>query len=319
MLFFVVMLLSAGARPERKSKVLDPDFQYDLPSSAVLHENLNLEEPSNPAICNQCTKQSTQSSKPESAMALSASSLPIAIDDTALSTLSFDQQVQLLKLQKDKLELELKALTTSRQECPSDNTPADPSLQDAAEPTKPQCNKRNIDWPQDFAPSIQGEYDKIELPEFVSGFLIMIKSYDKASKDPMLAHLELLTIKAISYSWVSIHTFHKFITKQVERRCLDWQDFKSIQDQATTYFRHSDLWTLRQRTAEGARLSSNAASSGNHSQAVTPSVTKACRAWNYTGADAYKEHHRCRVCKAHHPMLHCAKRCTPIPSQWQLF
>ena len=66
--------------------------------------------------------------------------------------------------------------------------------------TKPQRNKRNIDWPQDFVPSIQGEYDKIELPEFISGFLIMIKSYDTASKDAMLAHLELLTIKAISYS-----------------------------------------------------------------------------------------------------------------------
>ena len=94
MLFFVAMLLSAGARPECKSKkVLDPDFQYDLPSSAVLHDNLNLEEPNNPAMYNQCTKQSTQSSKPESATALSASSLPIAIDNTALSTLSFDQQV----------------------------------------------------------------------------------------------------------------------------------------------------------------------------------------------------------------------------------
>ena len=94
---------------------------------------------------------------------------------------------------------------------------ADPSLQDAAETTKPQRNKHNIDWPQDFVPSIQGEYDKIELPEFISGFLIMIKSYDTASKDAMLAHLELLTIKAISYSWVGVRAFHKFITKQVKQ------------------------------------------------------------------------------------------------------
>ena len=139
----------------------------------------------------------------------------------------------------------------------------------------------------------------------------------------VVAHLELLTIKAISYLWVSVCAFHKFIAKQVEQRPLDWQDFKSIQDQATTFFRHSDLRTSRQCTAEGAGLSSNAASFGNHSQAVTPSVTKACRAWNYTGvcdcdqdADAYKKHHhRCRVCKADHPMLHYAKRRTPIPSQ----
>ena len=113
--------------------------------------------------------------------------------------------------------MELKVLIISRQERHPDNTLADPALQNASETTKPRRNKFNIDWPQDFVPSIQGKYDKIELPEFVSGFLIMIKSYDTASKDAMLAHLELLTIKAISYSWVSVRAFHKFIAKQVEQ------------------------------------------------------------------------------------------------------
>ena len=51
-------------------------------------------------------------------MVLAASSSPITIDYTASSTLSFDQQLQLLKLQKDKLELELNVLTISSQECP---------------------------------------------------------------------------------------------------------------------------------------------------------------------------------------------------------
>ena len=31
----------------------------------------------------------------------------------------------------------------------------------------------------------------------------------------MLAHLELLTIKAISYSWVIFRTFHKFIANML--------------------------------------------------------------------------------------------------------
>ena len=193
------MSLSAGARPKRKSKkVLDPDFQYELPLSVFLHDDINIKEQSNPATYDQSTKQSTQSSKPKSDAALSVSSSPITIDDTASSALSFDQQLQLVQLKKDKLELELKVLTISCQERPPDNTFADPSLQDATETTKPQRNKRNIDWPQDFVPSIQGEYDKIELPEFISGFLIMIKSYDTASKDAMLAHLELLTIKQLA-------------------------------------------------------------------------------------------------------------------------
>ena len=129
--------------------------------------------------------------------------------------------------------------------------------------------------------------------------------------------------KQLTIHGLSVRVFHKFIPKHVKQHLLDWQDFKSIQDQATSFFRHSDLRTSRQRTAEGARLSCSTASPGNHSQVVTPSVPKACRAWNYTGvcdcdqqdADAYKEHEGCRVCKADHPMLHCAKHHTPIPLQ----
>ena len=42
--------------------------------------------------------------------------------------------------------------------------------QDAGDATKPRRTKCNINWPQDFVLSIQGDYDKLELPEFVSGF-----------------------------------------------------------------------------------------------------------------------------------------------------
>ena len=83
-------------------------------------------------------------------MVLAASSSPIAIEDTASSAFSFDQQLQPLKLQKDKLELELKVLTLS--------TPGLPSpLNTLAHPSQPSHNKRNIHWPQDCVPSIQGE------------------------------------------------------------------------------------------------------------------------------------------------------------------
>ncbi|CAH3193854.1 unnamed protein product, partial [Porites evermanni] len=143
-------------------------------------------------------------------MVLAASSSPIAVDDTASSAFSFDQQLQLLKLQKDKLELELKVLTLSMPGMPSalDNNTL-------AHPSQPSHNKRNIHWPRDFVPSIQGEYNKIQLPEIVAGFLIMIKYYNKASKDATLAHLELLTIEAISCLWVSVRDFHKFIANML--------------------------------------------------------------------------------------------------------
>ena len=136
----------------------------------------------------------------------------------------------------------------------------------------------------------------------------------------MIAHLELLTI-AIIYLWVSVRAFHKFIAKQVEQRRLDWQDLKAIQDEATTFFCHSDLRNSRPRNKSPRH--SSASASGNHQQAATPTVTKACRTRNYTGAcechqqdtPAYKENHRCRICKGDHPMLHCSKLHTMIPSQ----
>ena len=319
------MALSAGARPKRRSKkVHDPDFLYDFPSGELYQDedDLHLDEQSDPVPHHQpSSKLSAKPAKPKSATAHSAPPLPLSVKDTGPSTLSFDQQLQLIQLQKEKLELELKVLSISRQERPSENTLADFHNHDTVETVEPRYNKRTIDWPQDFVPSIQGNYDKLELPEFVSGFLIMIKSYDSLVKDAMLAHLELLTIKAISYSWVSVRAFHKFIAKQVEQRRLDWQDLKSIQNQATTFFRHSDLRNSRPRN-ETSRQNSLSAS-GNNQQAVTPTVPKACRTWNYTGVcecdqqdtAAYKEHHRCRVCKADHPMLHCSKRRTPIPPQ----
>ena len=148
----------------------------------------------------------------------------------------------------------------------------------------------------------------------------ILNYYYSFLKDAMIAHLELLTIKAISYSWVSVRAFHKFIAKQVEQRRLDWQDLKAMKDQGTTFFRHSDLRNSRPLNESPRR--SSASASGNHQQPVPPTVPKACRTWNYTGAcecdqqdtTVYKEHHRCRMWKGDHPMLHCSKSRTPIPT-----
>ena len=50
-----------------------------------------------------------------------------------------------------------------------------------------------------------------------------------------MSQLELLI------TWSSFRAFHKFIAKQVEQRRITLQDTNDIQDQANTFFRHSDL------------------------------------------------------------------------------
>ena len=151
------------------------------------------------------------------------------------SFLTYDQQ-----LQKEKLELELKVLSLSHRERLQEHM-LEGFTDEVNERAAQRQVKRSIDWPHDFVPSIQGEYDKLNLSEFVSGFLIMIKTYDAKLKEAFLAHLDLLMIKAISYSWSSVRAFHKFVAKQVEQWRLEWHDTKAINDQAATFFRHSDL------------------------------------------------------------------------------
>ena len=142
---------------------------YDFPSGEPFHDHdddLNLDEQSDPVPHNlPPIKQSAKPAKTKPATAHSAP-LPLSAKDTGPSTLSFDQQLQLIKLQKEKLEL---VLSISQQERPPENMLADLLTHDA-ETVKPWHNK------QDFVRSTQGDYEKLELPEFVSGFLIMIKS-----------------------------------------------------------------------------------------------------------------------------------------------
>ena len=119
-------------------------------------------------------------------------------------------------------------------------------------------------------------------------------------KYAMLAHLELLTIKAISYSRVSVRAIYR----QIGRAASLWL----ARCQVYTGSGNDLFPSLRNETCRQNSVSA----SGNNHQAVPPTVPKACRTWNYTVAcefdqqdtAAYKEHHRCRVCKGDHPMLH---------------
>ena len=222
------MARSSGACPKRQSKkAYDPEFLYDFPPSSLFHEDFDLEEKGNTLQHVQSAKQSkTSKSKPATVPATSPP--PISPEDSA-SFLTYDQQLQLIQLQKEKLELELKVLSLSHREHPQEHL-LEGFTEEVNEPAAQWRVKISIDWPHDFVPSIQGEYDKLNLSEFVSGFLFMMKTYDAKLKEAFLAHLELLMIKAISYSWSSVRAFHKFVAKQVEQRHLKWHDTKAIND-----------------------------------------------------------------------------------------
>ena len=185
---------------------------------------------------------------------------------------------------------------------------------------KSDTKKKIIDWPQDFVPgtSINPEFNSLDLPSVVAGYLAMIRTHDTASTAHMLAILEVLMAKAISYTWASVRGFYSYLARQVELRRLDWDRITEIRDMASTFFKHSDLRSTHSRNLNSSPSSSP--SSGSSSQEL---ADKGCQAWNYKGscscdstASNYASHHLCRVCKSsEHPMLHCPKRKMPIPNQ----
>ena len=158
------MAFSAGTRQKRNSKkVFDPDFLYNLPSTSLFREDFDLEEKGDTVQHAPSTKHS-KSSKSKVATVPAALLLPISLEDSA-SLLTYDQQVQLIQLQKEKLELELKVLSLSHRECPQEHT-REGFAKEFTEPAAQWRAKRSIDWPHNFVPSIQGEYDKLNLSEF---------------------------------------------------------------------------------------------------------------------------------------------------------
>ena len=68
-----------------------------------------------------------------------------------------------------------------------------------------------------------------------------MRNYELDAKQHMHALLELIMLKAISYSWPSVRGFYSHIAKQVELRRLEWDHIGEIREMAATYFKHSDL------------------------------------------------------------------------------
>lgn len=151
----------------------------------------------------------------------------------------------------------------------------------------------------------------------------MIKPYETPRKEVMLQLLELLMLKASSYTWKSVQGFYSHIAKQVELCRLEFNDATEIRDAATIFFKHSDLRTSASQPYSNISAGGGSPSGdGTNARSSKSDSTqgKACRQWNYTGScscdsasASFSGHHKCRVCAKDHPMLHCPKRRTAIP------
>lgn len=239
---------------------------------------------------------------------------PVAVPSTSALT----AEIELAQLQRDKLALELEVLKLRA-------AAAETKVEGVESKPSTTRKKRTIDWPHEFcsgAPTL--EFEKLEMADFVAGFLAMVKPYEAKRKEVMLQLLELLMRKASSYTWRSVRGFYAHIAKQVELCRLEFDDESQIRDSATIFFKHSDLRSStpqpRSNNSAGGGSSSGSDIINNKSSKPDSSQAKACRQWNYLGScpcdstsASYAGHHKCRVCAKDHPMLHCPKRRAPIP------
>ena len=230
------------------------------------------------------------------------------------------EDLRIIELQRDKLALELELMKLRAQGNHHRDFGADPTTDQTIQK---QRKKRTIDWPHEFAPGAPSVvFEKLDMADFVAGYLAMIKTYEPATKEVMLQLLEVLMFKASHYTWTSVRSFYAQVAQQVELCRLEFDDIADIREKATMYFRHSDLRsttnnnTTTNNASHAGRSTSNTFTSGSEKS----STAKACRQWNYTGTcqcdkatEAYSGHHKCRVCAKEHPMLHCPKRRAPIP------
>ena len=209
-------------------------------------------------------------------------------------------ELQLAQLQRDKLALELEVLKLRA-------AAVETKVADGAESSKSGTARKKctIDWPHEFCPGAQTlDFEKLELADFAAGFLSMIKPYETARKEVMLQLLELLMLKASSYTWKSVRGFYAHIAKQIELCRLEFNDATQIRNAATIFFKQSDLRTStpqpRSNISAGGGSSPSSGDTNTRSSKSAAAQGKACRKWNYTGScscdtasASYSGHHKC--------------------------
>ena len=327
----------AASKPKRSVKQpLDPDFVYDFPAMVFPSD---FDPNSTPSAATQSAAQ-----VPATTPAVPGA-VPVAKKKSTKSA-KIQDQLELERLKNQNLQLELKLISqkeacqTTQDKMSSDtrgqllhdqsqekilaslmNDLTPPSREEQhqlANPTFPVMQQLKASAKGHTVFSAKGtlDYDKIDISEFVFAFLEFVQQQQQSQHQHLLQFLQLLMEKAMNYSWPSVRNFNLSINQALAQGRLTWGQMDVIQARSNTFFSHADL-----------RSSQNPSSkfSGPRQPRDPPRREQKdmyCTDWNYTAKCScnitdpeYKNTHHCRVCDSdQHPMLHCAKRRYPIPT-----
>lgn len=330
----------AASKPKRSVKQpLNPDFVYDFPAMVF---PTDFDPNATPSAAAQSAAQVPATTPAVTgAVAKKKSTKSANIQDQLELERLKQQNLQLeLKLLSQKEKLGAEALQTTQDKMSADargqlmhdqsqekilaslmNELTPPSREEQnqlANPTFPVMQQLKASAKGHTVFSAKGtlDYDKIDISEFVFAFLEFVQQQQQSQHQHLLQFLQLLMEKAMNYSWPSVRNFNLSINQALAQGRLTWGQMDVIQARSNTFFSHADL---RSSQNTGSKFS------GPHQQRDPPRREQKdmyCTDWNYTAKCScnitdpeYKNTHHCRVCDSdQHPMLHCAKRRYPIPT-----
>ena len=330
----------AASKPKRSIKQpLNPDFVYDFPAMVFPTDSDPNATPS--AAAQSAAQVPATTPAVTGAVAKKKSTKSANIQDQLELERLKQQNLQLeLKLLSQKEKLGAEALQTTQDKMSANargqlmhDQSQEKILQSLMNELTPPSREEQIQlanptFPvmQQLKPSAKGhtvfsakgtlDYDKIDISEFVFAFLEFVQQQQQSQHQHMLQFLQLLMEKVMNYSWPSVRNFNLSINQALAQGRLTWGQMDVIQARSNTFFSHADLRTSQNT---GSKFS------GPRQQRDSPRREQKdmyCTDWNYTAKCScsitdpeYKHTHHCRVCDSdQHPMLHCAKRRYPIPT-----
>ena len=123
-----------------------------------------------------------------------------------LLELRLQNESQELEIKKLELQLQLVQLQTSHPTTTSRSDPAAKSLDDLKAPQRTVSPQQ---WPHIFARGEPKLYNDLLLPEFSTGFLVIVqRCEDPTLQTTLLAHFHDLMVLACNYKWSAVLAFH---------------------------------------------------------------------------------------------------------------
>ena len=224
-----------------------------------------------------------------------------------LLELRLQNESQELEIKKLELQLQLVQLQTSHPTTTSRSDPAAKSLDDLKAPQRTVSPQQ---WPHIFARGEPKLYNDLLLPEFSTGFLVIVqRCEDPTLQTTLLAHFHDLMVLACNYKWSVVLAFHYKVLRSIEMGLVSWGESFDVLKQPF-FLPTALLPEPSPKTALKAAFKLQ--------QALTPRH-QICDAWSWHDCSNIpcSKLHICIICKKEHQAFHCPKRKYPVPPRRQ--